>query len=343
MSDAMLAAALSLAERGFAAHWLRHRSKAPVAEGWSTAAVADLAMLRRTYRKGFNVGVRCGHYSTPAAGCGLVIMDTDIKVPTYTPEALDVLTDLLGLLDAPAVASGRRNGSRHDWRACPLDRLPPKAAVVVRKSETTWVPAGKRRPEPVWQIEVLSTGKQVVVPPSIHPTTGYAYDWIAPLDSLPLLPESVHVAVEEVLATSVRLSTYDAAAEARREPSNTGHRPGDDFNACADWVPLLERHGWTLLRRQGDVSYWRRPGKRDPGCSASVNYGGRDLLYVFSLAAPPVEAERAYRKFTAYTLLEYGGDFDAAAKALRRQGYGDQRTVSETSGKWPSRIIVEVT
>jgi len=173
MPDQMEEEAIALVAQGYAAHWLRPRSKAPVAEGWSTAPVADSAMLRRTYRTGYNLGVRCGHYSTPAPGYGLVISDTDVKVPTYAPEALDALTDLLGPLDGPAVASGRRNGSRHDWRACPLERLPPKAAVVVRKAKATWVPPGKAKPEPVWHIEMLSVGKQAVVPPSIHPTTGY--------------------------------------------------------------------------------------------------------------------------------------------------------------------------
>ena len=83
------------------------------------------------------------------------------------------LTDLLGTLDATAVASGRRNGSRRYWRACPMDQLSPKGAVLVCKVQDTWVPLCKDRPEPVWHIEVLSTGKQVVVPPSIHPTTGH--------------------------------------------------------------------------------------------------------------------------------------------------------------------------
>jgi len=271
----------------------------------------------------------------------LVITDTDIKVPTYalkllthSPICWDPSTPQRSLRGAATVAG--MIGARVRWIDCP-----PKLRLWCAKLRRLGVPPGKDRPEPVWHIEVLSTGKQVVVPPSIHPTTGYSYDWITPLGSLPILPESVHIAVEEALAISVRLSAYDAGAETRRELSNTGRRPGDDFSARTDWASLLERHGWTLVRRQGDVSYWRRPGKRD-GCSASVNYGGRDVLYMFSSAAPPFEADRAYRKFTAYALLEYGGDFDAAAKVLRLQGYDDRRTVSETSARWPSRMNVEV-
>jgi Bifunctional DNA primase/polymerase, N-terminal len=348
MVDMTLTAGLSLAEHGFATHWLRPRSKAPVAQGWSTAPVADISTLRRTYLPGYNVGVRCGRSSTPGPGLGLVVMDTDVKVAAYAPEALKALAELLdGDLDGPSVASGRRNGSRHDWRACPLDRLPPRAAVVVRKAANIWIPPNKDRPEPVWHIEVLSTGKQVVVPPSTHPTTGHRYTWITPLGPLPILPEAVHVALDEALASSVRLSPYDDAATPwTGQHITTAHRPGDEFNARADWGALLERHGWTLVRRQGETTYWRRPGKREAAWSASVNYGGRNLLYVFSSAAPPFEADRAYCKFMAFTLLEFGGDFRAAARALAPLGYstprnqaGRRRRITQRpDGLWVSKV-----
>jgi hypothetical protein len=240
----MLTAGLSLARRGFAIHWLRPRSKAPVAQGWANGPVADIAILRQTYRSGYNVGARCGRYSTPAPGRGLVVIDTDVKVAAFASEAFKVLTELLGGNTAgAAVRSGRGNGSRHDWRACPQDRLPPKASVVVRKAEETWVPPGKDRPEPVWHIEVLSTGKQVVVPPSIHPVTSRRYEWITPPRLLALLPESVHVAVDEVLAASVSLSPDDDTRQPMQQQANIGERPGDHFNRRADWHAILLPHG----------------------------------------------------------------------------------------------------
>jgi hypothetical protein len=36
---------------------------------------------------------------------------------------------------------------------------------------------GKRKTKTAWVIEVLGTGAQVVVPPSIHPGTGKTYEW----------------------------------------------------------------------------------------------------------------------------------------------------------------------
>lgn len=92
-------------------------------------------------------------------------------------------------------------------------------------------------------------------------------------------------------------------------------RPGDLFNQRATWEEILSPHGWRLVRVINGAGQWRRPGKRGPGISATTNYAGHDLLYVFSTATP-FEPERAYTKFAAYTLLEHQGDFGRAARTL---------------------------
>ena len=45
---------------------------------------------------------------------------------------------------------------------------------------------------------------------------------------------------------------------------------------------------------------------------------------MFSTNAAPFEAEMAYTPFAAYAMLEHRGDFAAAARILRDQGYGSQ-------------------
>jgi hypothetical protein len=100
-----------------------------------------------------------------------------------------------------------------------------------------------------------------------------------------------------------------------------GDRPGDHFNARMTWAALLQKHGWRIERIDGVTTYWSRPGK-ERGVSASTNYGDCDLLYVFSTNAAPFDHERAYDKFGAYALLEHGGDFSAASRALALAGYG---------------------
>lgn len=97
-------------------------------------------------------------------------------------------------------------------------------------------------------------------------------------------------------------------------------RPGDRYDTTTDWAEILEPHGWGLAYESADgVRHWTRPGK-DSGTLATTGYdpegSGRDLLYVFTTAAPPFDPGRADRKFTAFALLEHGGDFRAAARTL---------------------------
>jgi hypothetical protein len=104
------------------------------------------------------------------------------------------------------------------------------------------------------------------------------------------------------------------------QPSSTGAlRPGDDFNRRADLAALLTHHGWSLSR-DGPNQHWCRPGKTT-GTSATLKDG---VFYVFTSNAPPFEPNRAYSPFATYALLEHYGDYAAAAKELRRLGFGDQ-------------------
>jgi hypothetical protein len=105
-------------------------------------------------------------------------------------------------------------------------------------------------------------------------------------------------------------------------PGPAGGRPGDDFNARGDWGDILERHGWRWVRTgAGGAEYWRRPGKR-AGTSATTDFAGAGLLYVFSANAAPFEPDSCYSKFQAFALLNHDGDFADAARALARRGYG---------------------
>lgn len=111
------------------------------------------------------------------------------------------------------------------------------------------------------------------------------------------------------------------------DAANIGGRPGDDFNARATWESILEPHGWKVVRHHsGDKIDWRRPGKTE-GISATTNYAGSGLLYVFS-SSTNFQQERGYSKFSTYALLNFNSDFSAAAKELVNLGYGELDTRS---------------
>jgi hypothetical protein len=114
-------------------------------------------------------------------------------------------------------------------------------------------------------------------------------------------------------------------------------RPGDDYSAKAtvtEVIELLEKHGAAVVRECGGITYVRRPGKEDGGHSATVGYKGTNLFYCFSSTWPPFEGNKAYSPFGIYALLGHGGDFRAAAAALRERGFGkvgDGRKDEETA------------
>ena len=107
----------------------------------------------------------------------------------------------------------------------------------------------------------------------------------------------------------------------KRLPSD-GLRPGDDYNGRGDYEAVLERHGWQRLGGGGEKTFWQRPGKSGPGLSATGNYAGHGLFHVFSCNAAPFEPQKSYRPFAVLALLDHGGDFREAAKALCQAGFG---------------------
>ena len=93
-----------------------------------------------------------------------------------------------------------------------------------------------------------------------------------------------------------------------------GDKPGDRYNAATSWETLLPASGWTINHRSGPTIYWTRPGK-DRGVSASTNYQGNDLLWVFT-SSTELDPDRSYDRFGFYTVMEHAGDFRAAARAF---------------------------
>ncbi len=157
---------------GFAVMWIHPRSKRPVENGWTTGERKSWEYLRDTYSRGFNLGVRTGTPSKFAGGY-LACIDVDVKDPKFKGAALASLTKLVGFRALPEVRSGSGNGSRHLY--C-VTREPFKMLTIEKHP-------GK------WEICVYSDGRQMVLPPSIHPS-GKSYTWVhavADADSLPLM------------------------------------------------------------------------------------------------------------------------------------------------------------
>lgn len=197
-----------LYDLGFAILWLHPKSKRPIDSGWTTGPRTPWSRLENTYTPGLNVGVRLGTPSKLPHGF-LCVVDVDVKStePRHEEEALSAARKLLKGKKLPIVLSGRGNGSRHYY--CVTEK-PFKGFDAASSSEfvRAYMPSVKKpskkdlaelsaseinegyRMRPAWEISIMSEGRQVVLPPSIHPDSNQPYEWkrgFLSADSIPLM------------------------------------------------------------------------------------------------------------------------------------------------------------
>ena len=179
----MLQEALRLRKLGFAIHWLIPGEKRPVESGWADARIKSAEDLKKSYRPGYNVGFRPGKWSV-VKGREICVLDIDIRGgAAFAEEAYCAAAAMLGDKSFDVV-SGSGVG-RHRYLAFPIGASPQSAATTLRQSDVYIDRDGKlcspgaEGARPAWLIELLSTGKNVVLPPSIHPDTQQPYQFTA--------------------------------------------------------------------------------------------------------------------------------------------------------------------
>lgn len=179
-------------------------------------------------------------------------------------------------------------------------------------------------------IETKGEGGYVVLAPSggkVH-ETGQPYMLLrGGFDSIATITPEERQALWSLAEAFDQLPKVEYVPPDHQPSDADGERPGDQFNVNGpSWQELLT--GWTLVYRRGETEYWRRPGK-DHGISATINGPGitPDRLYVFT-SSTAFDPERSYTKFQAYTVLHHNGDFAAAARQLKQEGYGSGGSAS---------------
>ncbi|GAA2516797.1 bifunctional DNA primase/polymerase [Winogradskya humida] len=180
--------------------------------------------------------------------------------------------------------------------------------------------------------ETRGEGGFVVIAPSGGPTHPSGRPWELVHGVIGRVP-TITLVEREQLHRLFRCLDQMPVREAAPTPTRPltvvgdGVRPGDDFESKTPWDDelLLGGAGWKVAFTQGSTTYWRRPGKEDPGISATTGRdAARDRLYVFS-SSTEFDTEVSITKFQAYSVLHHGGDSKAAARELRRSGFGEQR------------------
>lgn len=87
----------------------------------------------------------------------------------------------------------------------------------------------------------------------------------------------------------------------------------DDYNKRGDVIALLEKHGWTVTKKDGDKSLLLRPGSSSQQHSAVFFHDSR-IFYPHTTSTN--FENKGYNPFAVYTHLECNGDWKKAAKQL---------------------------
>jgi len=197
-------------------------------------------------------------------------------------------------VDKCSLVRTRNNGKHLRYRTeTPQPTMKLSRRIVGEKIETT--------------AETKAEGGYALIPPS----EGYTLIRGA-LRDLPVIPDDIHEELIDILRTFNEV-VDEPATEYEWKPGETivGGRPGDQLNALMPWAEVLEPHGWVEEQK----NRWRRPGKKQgEGISATTDYDGRPMFYMFSSAAAPFEANKGYSKFHTFALLNHGGDYREAAR-----------------------------
>jgi hypothetical protein len=186
-----------------------------------------------------------------------------------------------------------------------------------------------RRPGPGDTVDVLAEtrgeGGFVVVAPTggtCHPSGGVWQLISGSIETIPSLSLEERETIHSLFKYFDQLPKAAVLASEVSSGSREENRelPGDDYNAKTSWDEILLPLGWSKVFTNKGTTAWRRPGKSE-GISATTGFDGTDFFYCFSTSTI-FDAERAYSKFAAYTLVEHGGDFHKSAAALKAKGFG---------------------
>jgi hypothetical protein len=234
-----------------------------------------------------------------------------------------------GLVSKLVVVKTPREGhGRHCYYRCDVIEGNTKLAQGLRSDENGHMKV-------TTLIETRGEGGYALIPPSPAKCHKLNRPYVlsqGDLANIPTITEDERNVMLNCARTLTQYVEPERVYTPRQETTPTGERPGDINAAKVSWEDILMLHGWRVAGRRGEVTLWCRPGKKD-GISATTGHCG-DHLYVFSSNAFPFEPERVYSKFTAYTVLNFNGDFRKANTALAALGY-----IAAHSAKHPSQQV----
>lgn len=239
--------------------------------------------------------------------------------------------DLIGSHDRnlrdQLVIAETRNKGYHLFYRCPIIG---RNTVLAKRSATEQEQRDNPHVKVKALIEIRAEGGIIIVPP----TSGYRFIQhdIRKIPTISSAQRNIIFKSAEHFNQVQREINHQKIISRYDDDPNS---PYNDYNRRGDFIELLQRHGWIIVKRRGSKTVFRRPGD-------TTNYSSGDYcskLGLFTVFTPNTEfdAYKGYRPYQLFAILECGKDYRLAAKKLLEMGYGlsyiKQRELKETTNR----------
>lgn len=260
----------------------------------------------------YGVAVVCGQVSG-----NLEVIDFDLKndlTGTLFDDFMQMVVDLMPEIAGSLVIAESRNKGRHVYYKCfQIDGNHKLASRPADEQELRQNPHLKL----YGLIETRGEGGIIVC----HPTPGYS--WLqGDLSSVPVIQEAQR---DELLNIARSFNSFisppDPLHYPAPPPQESGYSltPWADYNQRGDILSILQKHGYTILKQQGDNVRLRRPGK---ALSISGDFNVVKRWFTLFTTSTQFEAQKAYTPAAVLCKLEHNDDWTKLYQRLKDEGYG---------------------
>ena len=265
---------------------LRSNTKQPNRTGWQTpeGAITDVAQAPNILG-----GIGIHHLSSRT--CAIDIDHWELCLSWFDERGID-LTRLFMAEDAVQIKSGK------EARGKLLFKLP---------EGVEWLPYVKAA-EGKLELRCANGAEQSqqdVLPPSIHPDTGVAYEWVGDWQLIPTLPEE--------LLTAWLEEAGKQAKPASKPKGKDENSPIGRFNAENSPGDILEKHQYAPSRCG---TRWLYPESTTGGAGVVLLPDTEPPRVYSHHPADPLSDEHSHDAFSVFTVLDHDGDMDAALAAI---------------------------